>query len=636
MIKIKYIARSSLLFALLLIAAFFLGGGCASNQSAAVKASFSADTEAPKHEAIGDFPGFCPIDEAEIQQLLDGMTLRDKVAQMFMVGPAGMSFYTPNDTKKIIRDLGLGGVFLQPLKTIQYKDPVKTAQVILRFQKLAMSRKQPIPLLFSLDQEGGIPQSFQSVMGATDGPGNLALAAIGDPQDTYNSYAIMGREVRAIGAHISLAPTLDRMVSHLCRPMYTRTFGQTVEQVDMMAAASVKGFQDQGVVACIKHFPGGGGAFDDPHYGPAVTYETEQEIRELHLKPFLTALSAGADMVMTSAIRFACWDDKFNATLSRKIKIDLLRNEIGFDGVIITDDLGMGAMTGREEISRVGEEMLIDWGEDLYVLAVQSGTDIIGLVDGVSYKRVSGLVDRLVQAVDEGRLTEERINQSVRRLLRLKQKYCLFKQPYPDMDYVREVVGSDEHKRVSKEIISRAITVVRNEENLWPLDRNAERKILVISPHELMIRDPGNTFPNATGTTLGREVAKIVKDVQTIHFMPGNLQFLMDRAAAKAGRSKADLIILVLHNGHYDPPQIEMAKKILALGKPTILVSEATPYELMDLPEAKTYICTYSSRTLTLEAAAEVLYGFHRPQGKLPVALEGLYPLGHSALNQEK
>ena len=628
--------RREQFFFCLFVFTLLISSAYALNQAVAVEESQTTDAEDSKLEVADDFPGFCAIDDAHVERLLHQMSLRDKVAQMFMVGPAGMSFYIPKASKRLISELGLGGVFLQPLKTIQYKDPVKTAKVVIGFQELALARKPSIPLLFSLDQEGGIPQSFQSVMGATDGPGNLALAATGKLRDTYNSYSMMGREVRAIGASVSLAPTLDRMVSHLCRPMYTRTFGQNVEQVDQMAAAAVKGFQDQGVVACIKHFPGGGGAFDDPHYGPAVTNETEQEIRELHLKPFLTALSAGADMVMTGVIRFSCWDEKFNATLSKKIKIDLLRNELGYDGVIITDDLGMGAVTGRNEISSAGEKPLIDWGEDLFVLSIQTGSDMILLVDGVSYGKIAGLVDRVVQAVKDGRLTEERIEQSVRRILRLKQKYCLFEKPLPDLDNVRKVVGSAEHKQVSKEIIARAITVVRNEENLWPLDPNADQKILVVSPHEVMFRDPGNTFPNATGTTIGREIKKIAKDVKAIHFMPGNLQYLMNRAVSKAKHSKADLIVLVLHNAHYDPPQIEMAKKILALGKPTIVVSEATPYELMDLPEAKTYICTYSSRTLTLEATAEVLFGLHNPQGKLPVALEGLYPLGHSALQQEK
>jgi beta-N-acetylhexosaminidase len=578
-------------------------------------------------------PWFPVPDDAAIDRLLARMTLRDKVAQMFMVGPMGRAGWMPRHAKRIVGDLAVGGVFLQPLKNMPLGDAAETATVVRRFAELAAGHDPAIPPLFGLDQEGGIPQAFQGLFGGTDTPGNMGLGAIGDPETTRTAYAVMGRELRAIGANVALAPTLDVMTGPALRPMYTRCFGETADAVAAHGAAAVRGFQESGVVACIKHFPGGGGAIDDPHYAPAATTETDAEIRARHLPPFAAALVAGADMVMTGAIRFPGIEPGIPATLSRKIKVDLLRRELGFDGVVLTDDLTMGAFTGRSELNaRV--KPVADWGDDINVVAIRTGSDMLLYVDGTDAGRVAGMIDAVVRAVADGRLPESRIDQSVRRILRLKRKVGLFDAPPVDPAAADRIAGNAEHRRAMKEAHARALTLVRNDAGLWPLDPLGRERLLVISPLALMFRDPGSTFANATGTTLGKQVRRVRPDAEVVHFMPGGLNFLMDRAVWAAERSDADVIVLGLANAHYDPPQAEMARRVLALGKPVVVVSLATPYDLLEVPGATTFVCAYSFRTLALETAAEALFGRIAATGRLPVALPGLHPAGFSALRE--
>ena len=576
---------------------------------------------------------FCATDDEAVEQILARMSVRDKAAQLFVVGAAGRPHWMPKATRTLVRDYGVGGVFLQPLKNMPMGGADAIAKTVNRFNELAREHDPAIPLLFPIDQEGGIPQALQSLFGGTDGPGNPALAATGDPEATRTAYAIMGREVRAVGGNVAFAPTLDRMPSPEQRPMYTRTFGDSTEVVTAHAAPAVEGFQSEGTVACIKHFPGGGMAFADPHYGAPVETRTEAEFRRDELPPFAAALDAGADMVMTTQVRFAFWDDLYPATFSKTIKVDLLRKELGFDGVLITDDMGMGAITGRSDLDDK-ESKATDWGEENNVLAVQTGSDMVLYVDGVDAERMGGYIDTVAAAIEDGRIPMAQVDDSIRRILRLKQKYCLFDAAGVDPERAERIAGSEENRETIAKIMHRGETLVRNDRGLWPLSRTDGKQILVVSPMRVMFRDPGSTWPNATGTTLGKQIRKLHPNVDLVHYMPGDLEFLMDWAVNRAQATRADVIVVGSYNAHYDPPQAEMIRKIIATGKPVVVVSLATPFGLMDFPEAQTFLATYSFRTLALESAAQAVFGMHEPGGVLPQAIPGLYPAGYSALSK--
>lgn len=558
----------------------------------------------------------CAVDEQEIDRLVAAMSLEEKIAQMFVVGVSNNPFYTPAETKKIIGELGVGGVGFQPFRSM-FGDPATLAEMTGSLQEIALAHKPAIPLFVVLDQEGGTHQMFSNRFGGTDGPGNLALGALDDPETTRAVYAMMGREIRSWGANMSYSPVLDMPVLHDAGHMSTKGFSADPACAGRHGSAAVAGFADAGVIGGIKHFPGGGATAIDPHEADVLIDLPEDELRTVHLAPFAEAIKAGAQMVMVSSFAFQAFDADRPASLSSAVKIDLLRGELGFGGLITTGAMGMPAFDK-------------DFGEDKHVLAIQTGADLMLHVDAGGREGLAKKIEAVALAVEEGRLPADLIEQSVQRILRVKMKYCLFASPIPDPAAAQRVCGSQEHQRIAKRTIADAITLVRNKDGLWPLDRQG--KVLVISPWKYILRSPGDTWPNLSETTLGYEISRLADSVDYFHYMPGSFPFFMDRAAKKAEKTDAEVIVVVTYNAHYDPPQVEMVRKILKTGKPVMVVSLGTPYELADFPEAKTYLAVYSYRALAQQTAAETLFGIHQPHGRLPVEIPGLYPVGHSAL----
>lgn len=556
---------------------------------------------------------FCPIDHEAIETLIGEMSIEAKLAQMLVVGLDGRIDDIPEDSCAAIRDIGLGGVLLQPVRTLDCCAG-EIAALLNNFNELALDRTPSIPLFFSIDQEGGIAQAFQGLFGGTDGPGNMALGALYDGQATYDSYAIMGRELRAFGANVAYAPVIDLHPGAEGKFMYTKAFHEDPEFVAKHAHCAVKGFQDEGTIACMKHFPGGGASIDDPHMGRPICTLSETQLRETHIRPFVAAIAAGADMAMIYSVVYTALDEVYPASLSRKIKVDLLREELGFEGLISTGALDIAAL----------DEM--DLGEDRNVLAVQSGSDLLLHVDAGGASGIQAIVDVLVQAVVEGKISEDEVDTHVRRILTTKYKYCLFEDASVDPETADSLTGTPESTERMGDIAARAITVVRNEGELWPLDPEKAEGLLVICPSEYIINDPAAGFPNMTGTTLDAEIQELAPKAVGLNFnVPGSFAISdFTEAIEKAQDAKVKQIVIGTFNAYYDEEQAEMVRNVLTLGKPTIVIALAAPFDLLAFPEATSYLAVYSFRTLALEMAAETLFGLRQPEGRLPVSMPGI------------
>jgi len=575
---------------------------------------------------------FCSVDEAALEQMLNQMTLPEKVAQLYIVGVIWSPWFPIEETRALIQDLGVGGVYVQPLTGIGFW-PEWTAQNMNQLQELAMARALPIPLLVTLDQEGGIPQSMIAINGGTDQPGNMGLGASGDPNNTYLSYGMLGEELAAVGLKVDYAPVAELMVDPYETSMYTRCFGELTEDITAHVSQAVRGLQENLVVATAKHFPSHSTAPGDEHFTLTVNTDNEQTVREKYLPPFIAAIEAGTSMIMMTHSVYTAWEDDLPSVFSRRIVTDLLREELGYTGVVVTDDINMGAIS-LHEWDEMPDVMALAAGVDMIVDCGANNPSIFGYVEGnLKYPHtVKEQIDYVVAAVQDGRLDESAINASVRRILRTKMMYCLFEQPYVDVAAARQKTQTAEHIATSLDLHKQAFTVVRNDEGLFPLDMDSEAKVHVVAPAFFQIElYPDCAWGNIAGTDLVREVQKIQPAATGDTFIVGPLPINVAKLVNNAAASGAETLIVGTYNALYYEQQIELVEQLLELGLPTIVIALAMPYDLMAFPDTSTYLVTYSNRDLALEAAVQVLFGESEPQGRLPVSIPGFYDVGWNA-----
>ncbi|MDP8254737.1 MAG: glycoside hydrolase family 3 N-terminal domain-containing protein [Candidatus Alcyoniella australis] len=577
----------------------------------------------------------CAVDEARISQILEQMTLEQKVAQLYMVG-VNMLPGSRHKARRLVRDLGVGGVFLPPISSVAFS-PRRTASNVRKLQLWALERDNPIPLLIAVDQEGGIPQALNDITGGTDTPGNMGLGATFDAGATLQAYDLMGQQLYALGINVNFAPVIEPDAGPSEPSMYTRCFSASTRAVAAHGAQAVRGLQANRVIACVKHFPGHANAPGDEHFGPVVNGENRETIFSRYLPPFDAAISNGAEMVMLTHATYRGLGN-LPASIDPTV-IELLRVELGFEGVIITDDINMGAIIAA------------DWNELPDLAMLRAGVDIIldSAADSrpnltrssASYARwphkVEEQIAAVARAVRAGRIDEGRIDRSVRRVLRLKMKYCLLDEPYRDPKQVERGLDTAEQRLLAQQLHSRALTVVRDEAELLPLDLQTQARVHVVcigrAPQQMYA---GAAWPNLSGTTLLAQVQAIDRQATGDTFPLNPHQRRIEQIVERAQAATPQVLLIGSYDAYYHPQQAELVRRLLALKLPTLIVALATPYDLLAFPEATTYLATYSNRDIAVQIAVRAIFGKAAAQGRLPVALPGLYPAGWQYQPQPK
>jgi len=578
---------------------------------------------------------YCHVDESKIDEIMSRMTLKQKIAQMYIVGVSIFPWFISEEDRHLIEEEEVGGVYVQALTGIGIW-PEWTAENMNNLQNMAMSHKIPIPLFISIDQEGGIPQALNTITGGTDLPGNLGLGAAFDPNATYFSYGIMGQELAALGVNTDFAPVAELMISHEETSMYTRCFGERTKDVSLNTQQAVRGLQENRVIATAKHFPSHSTAPGDEHFFLTVNNEDEKSVREKYLPPFIAAIEAGVDMIMMTHAVYTAWDPGVPSGFSHRIVTGILRDELGFEGLIVTDDINMGSIT------------LHPWDELPDVMAIEAGVDMV--VDCFADKEsmfgtaeenrrfpydVEGQINYVLRALNDGRLSEESIDASVRRILRTKMKYCLFINPYADIGTAAQKERTQENIKKSIQLHENAITLVRDHERILPLNPNTGIRIHVVAPAFFQLEMyPDAAWGNLASTDLVKEIRKIAPTTTGDTFVAGPNPVNIDFLVAGARDSGADVLVIGTYNALYYEHQKELVKKLLELNLPTILIATAMPYDLLAFPDISTYVVTYSNRDIALETVARVLFGYIEPKGHLPVSIPGLYGVGWGESNQ--
>lgn len=484
-------------------------------------------------------------------------------------------------------------------RSLNIDSPAQVRALTGQLQALAREAGLP-PLLIAADQEGG---QLMAVGGATHLPGNMALGAAGSVELARQAGEVLGRELAAMGINVDYAPCVDVNLNPNNPVVGVRSFGDDPQQVARLGAAMVEGIQSQYVAATAKHFPGHGDADVDSHHGlPSVPHSMER-LRRVELPPFEGSIRAGVRLIMTAHLALPALDGPQAppATLSEKILGDLLRRQLGFNGLIVTDAMDMLAIQQGE---RLGQEA---------VRAVNAGADLVLLTrDATDHERV---YNALVRAAREGGLDREAASASAQRIGALKAWFAQA-PAQPDLS----AVGCGEHQAVALEIGRRSITLVRDRQQILPLRLHPEQRIAVVIPR------PENLTPADTSAYTKPVLAAMLRerhpnlDEFEIPFAPDDMEI----AAVVDRLREYDQIVIGTLNAFHQPGQRALVREALKCGVPTVIVALRLPYDLAAFSEAPAYICTYGFQEPSMQALVEALFGEIEFQGRLPVAIPGL------------
>jgi beta-N-acetylhexosaminidase len=529
-----------------------------------------------------------PPDEDWVQKTLAQMTLEDKVGQLLCPAYRGLA----PEALKQIKDLHLGGLIVFTGNARDIARDLNTFQEAAKY-----------PLLIGADYERGVGNYVDN---ATDLPGNMALGASGRPEDAYLAGKITATEARAIGVQCTFSPVLDVNNNPQNPIINIRSFGENPEQVARLGVAYILGAQEHGLLCTAKHFPGHGNTNVDSHSSLAKISGSREEMNKVELYPFRKAVEeAKVAAIMTAHLWAPAFDpEPLPATVSPRVMTGLLRDEWHFDGLLFTDAMTMGGIT--KELSY----------DESILKAIEAGCDIILMPADVAraYKAI-------LDAVNSGRITKERLDASVVRLLRDKTRVGLHKDRLVDLGVIAENVGNQANYEAAKEIAKHAITLVKDEQHLLPI--KPEQRVAVIG----LANQVGRLMIWRDLYSFGDEMKKRTPNAEWL-FM-GDKVTEADRQHAIDMAKKSDIAVIAAYprliigrgNVNLNPEQVQFLKEILALGKPAILISFASPYVIDEVPQFQTYLCAYGNAAAVQDAMADALYGKFKPSGTLPVAL---------------
>lgn len=521
------------------------------------------------------------------------MEIQDVIGQKLLLAFDGKQSLS-EDLCAALRVYRPAGVTL--FRYLNLERPEQARNLTTQLQKKAVALGLP-PLLIAADQEGG--QLMAISEGVTHLPGNMALGATRSEELAFCAGQVLGRELAAMGININYAPSVDVNINPHNPVIGIRSFGEDPALVARLSAAMVKGIQSQGVAATAKHFPGHGDTMNDSHHDLPFVPHSLERLRAVELPPFRAAIVAGVQLIMSAHLAFPALDGENAppATLSPNILQTLLRRELGFDGVIISDAMDMRAI--RQE--RLGEEA---------VRGAQAGIDLLLLGDNpLGQKEVQ---TALVRAVQDERLSNVELRASVARVLALKTwLFGQHKQP------PLEIVGCAEHHRIAQEIADRSITLVHDQAGLLPLNPRPDERIGIFLP------SPLNLTPADTSASVTLSLARFLRqwhantDELLFSFAPTENEI----AALRQQARQYDYLIIGTLNAFQEPLQQLLVRSLLTLGIPSILVALRLPYDAGLFPTATTVLCTYSILEPSLHALAKTLFGKIQPVGQLPVSI---------------
>ena len=541
---------------------------------------------------------------AWVEKTLAKMTLREKLGQMLMVPYVGVFSSTESpDYKEIlheIEDNHVGGLILatnQGFLGIERSQVYPTAVVTNELQELSK-----IPLIVGADFESG---SGMRIDEGTSFPSAMAIGATGDPQLAYTAGKYTAIEARAAGIQWVFAPDAD-VNNNPDNPIINiRSFGEDPAGVAAYVKEFVRGVEDNGALATAKHFPGHGDVSVDSHLTLATVLGDRQELESTEFVPFRAAIDAHVSSIMPGHLAVPALepDPKTPATLSHNILTGVLRDELKFRGLTVTDAMTMGGVTS---LYAPGEAA---------VRAVEAGVDVL-LMPPVPDAAIAGIED----AVQSGRISEKRIDESVRRILAAKERLGLNKERYVDIARLNEKFARPEYETQAQNIADRGVTLLRDTPKLVPLDSTRPLRILLVALSADPDPNPGETIePEIRSRVDSLKVLRADTKFFTVGQLrlpsPDNYDVAIAALFVRVADRKGDI--------GFPKDQMDFVNTLLAAGKPAVVVSFGSPYLIERFPNAKTWIAEFSTNDVSQRAAARALFGQVAITGKIPVTVPG-------------
>lgn len=560
--------------------------------------------------------------EADCATILRSMSTEDKICQMLVVtfgyysdGSGGQIL--PNSAVQALRNHCFGGVILFAQNTAENADTVRYIDAVQR-ANLEGGAARP-QLLFCVDQEGGM---ITRLGHGTQTPGNMALGAIESSNAAYTAGSIIGSELAALGINVDFAPDVD-INSNPANPVIgVRSFSDSASSVSERGVKYMNGLMSSGTVATLKHFPGHGDTSTDSHTGLPLIERSYDQLRQRELIPFQNCINAGAEMVMTAHIQFPQIDSTtytskstgeqvyLPATLSKKIITDVLRGDMGFNGVVITDGMIMDALAQHFDIYDTAK-LAIEAGVDLLLMPVNSSGS-----SGIN--RLETYISRLVSMAENGEISVEKIDAAVTRILRLKQRHGLT-SPYNGSDLQSRIanaertVGSAAHHAEEWTLAKRAITLVKNDGSLLPLTHSGEKTVFFTA-------DSGANLSIQYAVDLLRSEGKLPSgsSVEIYTYKDRNLDYLQGKIRG------ANNVIVVSEVRSASALRGSTARMIDSLidavhssGGKFVLLSANLPYDAARYQKADAILLAYSSKGMNedprVTEGAALQYGPNLP-----------------------
>ncbi len=550
-------------------------------------------------------PDLTPAQARWVDSTLASLDVRERAAQLVFPWIEGR--YTARSDTAFRRtvelvEMGIGGV------VVSIGPPHAVAARLNHLQRTA-----DVPLLITSDFESGGPGNriggmwalpeMLPVGGGTDLPETMAFGAIGEPRFAREAGRITAREARAVGVHMTLAPVADVNTDPRNPIISTRAFGEDPEAVARLVEAFVTGARAGGLLTAAKHYPGHGDTHQDSHLEVPVVDADRARLDSVELVPFRRALEAGAEGILTAHVRLpeVLGPDGPPATLSPYFLTDLLREEWGFDGLVITDALNMG---GTALESRPGEAS---------VRALEAGADVL-----LFPREPRAAVEAVARAVREGRVPEVRLESAVRRVLEAKARAGLHRSRSVSLEAVDRRVGTAAHRAFADTAAVRSLTLPRDRRGLVPLDTARVDRILSVTLARERDLAAGRDFDRTLRQgPAGVAAARVGPDADSADY-----EELRRRARS------ADLVLLSAYlppsagEGTVEAPErfVEFARGLAREGRPVALVSFGNPYLIRTVPEVGTYLVAWGGRAVSQRAAARALLGRAEVTGRMPVS----------------
>lgn len=518
---------------------------------------------------------------------LKSLTQREKIGQLIMAGFHGTE--VTKELENLIREYKVGNILLF---TRNVQSAAQLYKLNQDLQRIAMDALG-MPMYISIDQEGGmVTRIFDD---ATFFPGAMTMAATFDSKNAYNLGDLMGKQLISLGINMNLAPVLDVNSNPKNPVIGVRSFSDKPEMVSEFGIANMKGMQNH-VVATAKHFPGHGDTYLDSHLALPTVTKPLSDLAKFEFKPFKAAIDAGIKAIMSSHINFtALTEDGLPITLSKRALQGLLREEMGFEGLIVTDGIEMKAIHNH-------------WGAiEATLMSVNAGANLVCICHDMPYQ--IGASDRLMQALETGELLESTLDERVERILKFKSELTV--NLVDSYETVKATVEDQNSKQYAKQIVEDAVTLIKGE----TLKLKDKALMIATLPIATTIADEAD-FNSALGKKIKNALPNL--DLVEIGITPSEEQINQLVEQAKG----YDQIIFTSYNANVYQSQILLMNALNELGIELHVLAMRNPYDLYYAKGIKNYVAFYEYTPNSIEACIKYLKGVLIPKGKAPIAYE--------------